>query len=402
MQVTGRVLLAAGLLLASFPVSAQDAGEDWSSKKLTQLKQWVEAAPRDALPVLETDQLDRAIKRGDPEIISAEARELALRLAKMHLMGNAGQEQRAGWNVRDTDDESALGPMLDKALASDALNTFFAMQRPANSEYSVLRATYSREPDPERRATIARNMERWRWMPRSLGKNYVFVNAAKFEASLTRNSRPSGTWRIIVGKKTTPTPVFDATIEGVILNPWWEIPASIVRESIGSLVRRNPSLARARGYVWSGGRYRQRPGPNNALGLMKLVMPNPYSVYMHDTPNKELFEEKVRTFSHGCIRTGDALGFAATLLEGAMTREEMDEIIEGGDTTEVRLASPLPLYVTYFTAVSDGDGGVTILDDVYDRDRRIRPLSSADDNPDRLAAVGCKSGAMPRNRDIEG
>lgn len=360
------------LFLLPVCLSAQESVAHWERPNLSVLARWADAAPLDALPRPDTAALDRAIAAGDPAAIDRQANAIALRLARMHLLGNATAGERAGWNIEDSDRRIELEPMLADALAHGTLDTFFALLRPTDSEYSALRTGLARETDGDRRAAIARNMERWRWMPRRLGEDHVLVNAARFEANLWRNGARFASWRVIVGKQGTPTPVFDATIEGVTFNPWWEIPASIVRESVGALVRRNPSLARARGYVWSDGRYRQRPGPNNALGLMKLVMPNRFSVYMHDTPAKQLFDEEVRAFSHGCIRTGDAIGYAATLLEGTMTREEIDAILASGKTTTVRLAQPLPVYVAYFTAVSDGNGGISVLPDIYRRDQRIR------------------------------
>jgi len=357
--------------------AAQTLDAGWSSSDIATLKRWTEAAPLDALPLVSIQSLDQAVANGNPEEIDHEANTLALRLGRMHLLGNASQSERAGWRIVDTDEAMALEPMLAKAVENDALDTFFALLRPAHIEYSALKTAYAKETDEDRRGVIARNMERWRWMPRSLGDDYVLVNAAAFEAHLWREGSKAGTWRVIVGKTRTPTPVFSTTIEGVILNPWWEIPTSIVRESVGSLVRRNPARARARGYVWDNGRYRQRPGPNNALGQMKLVMPNGFSVYMHDTPSKQLFEEEVRTFSHGCIRTGDAIDYATTLLEGVKTREEVDAIVASVKTTRVSLAKPIPIYITYFTAVSDGAGGVSVLPDVYNRDRRIKVAAAA-------------------------
>ena len=160
------------------------------------------------------------------------------------------------------------------------------------------------------------------------------------------------------------------------LNPWWDIPASIVRESVGGLVRRNPAVARARGYVWSGGHYRQKPGPGNALGLMKLAMPNPYRVYMHDTPNKDLFGKDVRAFSHGCIRTAQALEFAAALLEDTITRQDFDAIAASGDTVTIDLEQSIPIYITYFTAAGDGNGGVVFYPDVYQRDAGVSAASN--------------------------
>jgi len=343
----------------------------WSAANLSSLERWVAMAPRDALPEPSTAVLDKAIAASDFAATEKAASEVALRLARMHLLGSASAGERRGWNIEDTDQQIDLEALLDQSLRAGTLDAFFASMRPRNPEYAALRFAFDREADPAVRLEIARNMERWRWMPRSLGDDYVLVNTAAFEAQLWRGGQKAGAWKVIVGKVSTPTPVFSATITGVVLNPWWEIPASIVRESVGALVRRNPAAARARGYVWSDGRYRQKPGPNNSLGQMKLVMPNRFSVYMHDTPNKELFDREVRAFSHGCIRTDDAVGYAATLLEGVKTRVEVDDIVASAETTTVNLARPLPLYIAYFTAIGDGEGGVRILPDIYRRDKRI-------------------------------
>lgn len=352
-------------------VAGQPSGKAWSHANLAVLQRWVATAPEDGMPAMSNAALDAARKRGEAAEIDDVATMLALRLAQLHLLGDTALRARAGWSILDTDREVRLEPLLSQALESGTLDTFFATLRPVHRDYGALRTALATETDRARHQTIARNMERWRWMPRILGPDYVLVNAARFDAELWRGGRKVGTWRIIVGKKSTPTPVFDTRITGVVLNPWWEIPASIVRESVGALVRRNPSAARARGYVWSDGRYRQRPGPYNALGQMKLVMPNPYAVYMHDTPNKQLFAEEVRAFSHGCVRTDDAIGYAATLLEGVMTREQVDAIVASGVTTTVSLAKPLPVYVAYFTATANTAGGVDIHPDVYGRDGRI-------------------------------
>ncbi len=310
--------------------------------------------------------LERALEQGAGPALDEVATALALRLARAHLLGVATPAERAGWRIVDTDSEAldGLEGWLQRALDGNALDSFFAALRPAHPDYAALRTALARETDPDRKLTLARNMERWRWLPRSLGPDYVLVNAAFFEARLWRGGRLVGTWPVIVGKTSTPTPVFSARITGVNLNPWWTIPASIVREKAG----RFPA---SKGYVQSGGQWRQKPGPGNALGQMKLVMPNPYSVYMHDTPSKHLFAREVRAFSHGCIRTGDAIGFAATLLEGVRTRAEVDAVVASGRSVTVDLAAPLPVYVTYFTAAPGGDGQVAIRPDIYRRDGRV-------------------------------
>lgn len=367
--------LFAWLACVASPARAADG--TWSHESLSALKRWVAAAPEDALPVLSAASLDRAMVGADQERIDQEASDLALDLARMHLLGRASTAEKSGWQIDDTDRSIELAPLLEEAVGNSIVDTFFASLRPRHPDYSLLREALATETDIDRRESISRSMERWRWMPRSLGPDYVLVNVAAFEARLWRDSRQVGTWPVIVGKTSTPTPVFSATISGVTFNPWWEIPASIVRESVGALVRRNPAAARARGYVWGGGRYRQRPGPNNALGQMKLVMPNRFSVYMHDTPNKDLFNQEVRAFSHGCIRTSDAVGYAATLLEGIRTRAQVDAIVASGKTTTIELEQAIPIYVAYFTATADGAGGVKVMPDIYGRDRRLLAVIEA-------------------------
>ena len=352
------------LVVFFIATAPQVQAASWRLEQVDQLKHWVRTAPEDALPVLDMSGLVATERAGGAAAIDDAATALALRLARMHLLGSSKSAQRTGWHIADPDRSIDLQSWMERALAGNALHTFFASLRPKHPDYAALRAAYAREKDPEQRNVVARNMERWRWLPRSLGKDYVLVNAAFFEAHLWRDGAKVGTWPVIVGKRSTPTPVFSATITGVIFNPWWNVPASIVREKRG----RFPS---SRGYVRSGGRWRQKPGPGNALGQMKLVMPNPYSVFMHDTPSKSLFKREVRAFSHGCIRTGNALGFATTLLKTAKTREQVDAIVASRKTTQVDLPASLPLYVTYFTAATQEDGTVAVQPDIYRRDRRL-------------------------------
>lgn len=372
-QLSAALVLALGAVSAA---SAQPAATGWNPAQVAQLKQWVQDAPRDALPLIAMPELEAALAAQDQIAIDRTATAVALRLARMHLLGCATPAERSGWNIADASDAAGLEARLAVAVGAHELDRFMAGLRPRHPDYARFRAALASETDPAKRTALSRNMERWRWMPLDLGKDYVLVNAARFEASLWRGSVRVGTWPVIVGKPQTPSPVFAATITGVTFNPWWEIPASIVRESVGSLVRRNPALARKRGYVWGGGSYRQRPGPGNALGQMKLAMANPYNVYLHDTPSKQLFTQDVRAFSHGCIRVGDAIGFAATLTEGVKTRAEVDAIVASGKTTLIGIQSPLPIYITYFTASADSSGTVAIMPDIYGRDQHLAGIGT--------------------------
>lgn len=355
--------------------NAMAAEPAWNANSLGKLRLWTAAAPADALPTPDNSALERAITASDSEAVDAAATALALKLARMHLLGVATAGERAGWRIVDTDSGIDLPARLQAALAEGRVDDFFIGLRPHHPDYQLLRDAYQAETDPLRRQVIARNMERWRWMPLSLGEDYVLVNAAAFEAARWRGGHRAGGWRVIVGKTKTPTPVFSATITGVNFNPWWTVPSNIIRESVGGLIRRNPALARSRGYVWGGGSVRQKPGPQNALGQMKLVMPNSFSVYLHDTPNRDLFERPVRAFSHGCVRVGDALGLAENLLQGAQTREQIDALVAAGETVTVDLPRPIPIYIAYFTVGSRNDGTLAEFDDLYRRDRRLPKLA---------------------------
>lgn len=371
-----RSLLALALVLTG-AVDAPPYVSRWMPDSIAKLRAWVAAAPDDGLPRPDSAGLDKAITGGDPAAIDAAASALALKLARMHLLGTASSAERGGWRIVDTDRSFDTEGQLAVALSAGRIDDFFAGQRPQHPEYAVLRDTFRAETDPVRRQKIARNMERWRWMPISLGSDYLLVNAAAFELTRWRGGKRVGSWRVIVGKASTPTPVFSAMVTGVNFNPWWTVPGNIVRESVGGLIRRSPATARARGFVWSGGSIRQKPGPGNALGQMKLVMPNPFSVYLHDTPNRELFKKDVRAFSHGCVRIGDALGLAESLLEGVRSRLQIDALVASRNTVTVGLGRPIPVYVAYFTAGTTGDGSFALFSDIYGRDQRVPALATA-------------------------
>ncbi len=382
-KLASKAIVFAGFFAIAMPVFAQETGETtsasaqvesevhWSPEQLVQLRQWIASSGEDALPAIPMAPLDEAIASADPQLIDHAATALALKLARMHLVGTTGTSARRGWHIEDTDAKIDLDAWLKRALAAGGVDSFFSAMQPQPAQYALLREALANEANAQRRKAIANNMERWRWMPRSLGKDYILVNAASFTAGLWRDGQQVGEWRVIVGKRSTPTPVFSATVTGVIINPWWNIPASIVREKRGSFPARL-------GYVRSGSGWRQKPGPANALGQMKLAMPNPYNVYMHDTPSKHLFEKKERAYSHGCIRTADALGFAATLLQGVKSRAEIDAIVTSRKTTEIDLAASIPVYITYFTASAAPDGTVTVHDDIYNRDRGFTALAATE------------------------
>lgn len=357
------------LSLGSAALADNQPGPVWTANQIGELRHWAKAANDDALPRPDSRALEAALASGTAQTLDAAANALALNLARLHLLGCTPPAGRQGWRIADSDSAIDLPARLASTLAAGRVNDFFTGLRPQVPDYAALRAAFAAEQDPVRRATLARNMERWRWLPQVPGRDWLLVNPAAFEVSLRREGQPDRRWPVIVGKVSSPTPIFAATVSGVTFNPWWDVPANIVRESVGALVRRNPALARARGYVIQGGHYRQRPGPANSLGQMKLVMPNPFSVYLHDTPSRNLFERPVRAFSHGCIRVGDAVGFAATLLEHTKSRAEVDALVAAGATVTQPLSAPIPVYIAYFTAAPGPDGKIVTYPDIYNRDR---------------------------------
>ena len=355
--------------LASAPALAQTANHlIWSERQIGELQSLVDARLSEGLGDCGITSFDQPNSASDPYRRSRLATVAANELMMAYLEGCSSASARTKWRIGSDDRKIDTQSLLLQALVRNDLTAYFDALLPRNPHYRALRDAYATETDEEKRATLAVNLERWRWMPLILGEKYLLVNAASFEVTLWEKDKPVRTWPIIVGKAKSPTPIFRATVSGVILNPWWEIPTSIVAEGIGSMVRNNPARARSKGYVVQNGRYRQRPGPGNALGQMKLVMPNSYSVYLHDTPNKKLFSEPVRTFSHGCIRVGGAIDLAKTLLAGSATEEQIDDILASRQTTKLSTIASLPVYIAYFTAEGAADGTVSYFPDVYKRD----------------------------------
>lgn len=366
--------------------AAAEPPPHWNRAQTEKLVVWLKAAADDGLePVAAlADDVSAALARGDPVAIDTVATAAAVRLVKAHRLGCCQDGPSPEWHIVPLVPDLDPAQAVAEAVAQNQIDPLFGMNRPTHPNYYALRKAYGAETDPEKRAILATNLDRWRWMPRSLGARYLVVNTAAFEATLWNDRVMVDRWEVVVGKTSTPTPVFAAEIKGVIFNPWWEIPDSIVAESVGALLRQHPRDAAAKGYVIQNGRYRQKPGPANSLGRMKLIMPNAYSVYLHDTPAQRLFSREVRAFSHGCVRVGDALGLATALLASGQKwpRERSEAFVKQGKTITASLIKPMPVYITYFTAEPDGQGGVRYFPDIYGRDK----IATARKNDDGLCS----------------
>ena len=250
-------------------------------------------------------------------------------------------------------------------------------------------------PVEDRIDQIVLNLERRRWLPDDLGRRYVFVNLADFNLKVVDGERTIHDTRVVVGLPYRRTPVFSEEISYLELNPYWHVPPSIARRDILPRLKSDPGYLAANNYTlfsdWSAGasvvdplsvdwsavtprgfgyKIRQEPGDNNALGRIKFMFPNRFSIYLHDTPAKSLFNRAERSFSSGCIRVMNPLGLAEVVLDGmpGWDRARIDRIIETGAPTVVSLAEPLPVHLSYQTAWVNKDGSVHFRSDIYERD----------------------------------
>jgi L,D-transpeptidase YcbB len=256
---------------------------------------------------------------------------------------------------------------------------------------------------------ITLNMERWRWLPESLGARHIIVNVPTYQLDVYENGHVVLPMRVVAGTKENPTPIFMDRMENVVFSPYWNVPPNIARnETIpavmsdpGYLARNDMELVKGNRVVspgsvsWSAveaGDYtfRQRPGAKNALGHVKFLFPNQFDVYLHDTPADNLFARTDRGYSHGCVRVEKPLELAEYVLRAQpeWTRERILSAMHSGSEKWVTLKEPLPVYILYMTAWVDTDGTVQFREDMYGHDEKqekLLPLLSP--APARVAQV---------------
>lgn len=245
------------------------------------------------------------------------------------------------------------------------------------------------------------NLDRARWVLERPARDYLLVNIAGFRAFLMRGDAIHWETRVVVGQPYRRTPVFRSRILYLVFNPTWTVPPVILKNDVipeaiadpAAVTRRDLQVVAADGSAvapqevdWA--RYRsgglpyqlvQPPGPGNALGRVKFILPNPYNVYLHDTPARELFRSADRSFSSGCIRVERPLELAALLLDEDPDwgPAEIEAAVATGLTRTVFLPRPVPVMILYWTAGMGPDGGFGFYPDVYERDAAVlRALDS--------------------------
>lgn len=253
-------------------------------------------------------------------------------------------------------------------------------------------------PLSKRVQQIRLNLERWRWLPRELGPRHVLVDIPAFSLQVVEGSSEVLRMRVVVGRAYRRTPVMSDLIRYLVLNPAWEIPPRLAVQDKLPAIRKDPGYLAAQGIqVFSGWgrdekeidpatidwqalgpksfpyRLRQAPGPLNALGTVKFMFPNPFQVYLHDTPTKSHFNRPERAASSGCIRVEKPLELTEYLLRGApgWSLATIQQVLDSGETRTVPLPERIPVHLQYWTATADAEGVVQFRTDVYDRDSAL-------------------------------
>ncbi len=255
---------------------------------------------------------------------------------------------------------------------------------------------------------IELTMERWRWLPSELVSAPIIVNVPQFRLFAFESTIDSEAqirqMDVIVGKafEATQTPVFSADMTYVIFHPYWEVPHSIALKEVVPAARKNLAyLERHQMEIVSGFgnaaeivpatpenieriargtlRVRQKPGPNNSLGLIKFMLPNPYNVYLHGTPAQALFGESRRDFSHGCVRVSDPVALAQYVLRDSpeWTRDKILSAMNGESPLTVNLKTPIRVFIVYGTVLANEQGTILFFDDIYGHDARLEQALAA-------------------------
>ncbi len=292
---------------------------------------------------------------------------------------------------------AAASPVLGQDM-TEALKAF-QTEAQLKSWGGLDQATVNALNDRTERRNVAKliyNIERLRWLPKDLGRKYVFVNQAAYQLQIIDNGREAWRTKVIIGKPLTQTVAFHDQMESVVFNPSWGVPPSIIRKEMLPILRRDPSYLDRLGYRviarngqivhsssinWSAYdkgvpfSVQQPPSDDNALGEIKFLFPNSHSIYFHDTPARSLFDRSARAFSHGCVRVENPRIFAELLL--GFSAEEVAKRIDSGRSQSARVKGDIKVHITYFTAWPDQNGKIIYHDDVYGRDQRMESAISA-------------------------
>jgi murein L,D-transpeptidase YcbB/YkuD len=304
------------------------------------------------------DSIPKQYKIGDSATVIAQIRE------RLFLTGDI-----------ETDTKSAI---YDQFLAKGILKY---KQRRGYSSSSIISPSHINDlniPVTERIKTIMVNMERCRWISNDItnAKEFIAINIPSFQLTYFKNGVPVLESKVVVGKIMNKTAIFSAPMKYIVFSPYWNVPKSILKNEILPSIAKNNNYLAENDMEWHDDYVRQKPGPKNALGLIKFLFPNSNSIYLHDTPAKSLFERETRAFSHGCIRIAKPTELAIEILKDdpSWTPEKIKEAMNSGKETWYTLKNKIPVYIGYFTAWVDDEGEIHFYDDIYKRDETLASL----------------------------
>jgi murein L,D-transpeptidase YcbB/YkuD len=230
-----------------------------------------------------------------------------------------------------------------------------------------------KKPVTDRIRQILINMERIRWVPAQPTTDYLLVNIPEYRLHVYEKGNYKWSMNVVTGKAAHNTVIFTGTLKHIVFSPYWNIPPGILKNETLPAIRRNKNYLASHNMEWNGNTVRQKPGPNNALGLVKFLFPNVYNIYLHDTPSKSLFSEDKRAFSHGCIRLSQPTKLALFLLRNNKEWDSTKVVkaMNAGKEKYVNVTETVPVYIGYFTAWVDQEGKLNFRDDIYGHDRKM-------------------------------
>ena len=319
------------------------------------------------------------------------------------LLGWTHSPKQVHQNWLTTPKQEDLSARLTDAVTNNRVRDTLEELAPTHPQYKGLQAALVRELQaPSGKAeTLRMNLERWRWAPRDLGDRSVLINVPSYQLQVMEGETPVLAMRVIVGEPDNQTPLFSDEMTYVVFSPYWNIPPDILRNETLPRVARDPAYldrnnievvgtsgsdaVDASSIDWSdedatrGLRFRQKPGDDNALGLVKFIFPNHFNVYLHDTPGDHLFNKEQRTLSHGCIRVEDPVGLAEYVMRDNDTWDpsRIQAAMHARREQAVTLKRKLPVHIGYWTAWVESDGKtVTYTADPYGIDPKHRLVRS--------------------------
>lgn len=231
-------------------------------------------------------------------------------------------------------------------------------------------------PLQKRVQQIIVNMERSRWLPDAVQGEYLAVNIPEFKLHAYNGDSLLWNMNVVVGKSVNKTVIFSGKLKYVVFSPYWNVPASILKNEILPGIKKNKNYLENHHMEWNGNSVRQKPGPWNSLGQVKFLFPNSYSIYLHDTPSKSLFNDDRRAFSHGCIRVAEPKKLAQYLLrnDSSWNETKITRAMASGKEQFVTLKKEVPVFIAYFTVWVDRQGKLNFREDIYNRDDRLAEM----------------------------